>query len=188
MSVRVITAPEPFVAWELAKKHLRIDDDEDQAYVESLIAAATAWVDGPDSWVGRAFGPQLLEWRLDVWPSADAFRMPFTPELEVASVKYVDLGGIEQTWAFPTPLYFENLPDIRGRAGDIRIRYWAGYGKRDPQDATKWIAEVPKPVRQAVLLIVGHWYANREEVVTGTITAQVPMAAEALLSTFRVFR
>nr|WP_236233215.1 head-tail connector protein [Pseudomonas tohonis] len=34
---------------------------------------------------------------------------------------------------------------------------------------------------QAVYLIVAHWYANREEVVTGTIATSLPMAAERLL-------
>lgn len=34
---------------------------------------------------------------------------------------------------------------------------------------------------QAVYLIVGHWYANREEVVTGTIATSLPLGAERLL-------
>jgi uncharacterized phage protein (predicted DNA packaging) len=38
-----------------------------------------------------------------------------------------------------------------------------------------------KDVRQAVLLLVGHWYANREAVVIGTITAEVPLAVDRLL-------
>ncbi|WP_180191780.1 head-tail connector protein [Pseudomonas syringae] len=36
-------------------------------------------------------------------------------------------------------------------------------------------------VEQAVLLMVGHWYANREAVVIGTITSEVPLAVERLL-------
>jgi uncharacterized phage protein (predicted DNA packaging) len=38
-----------------------------------------------------------------------------------------------------------------------------------------------KDVQQAVLLLVGHWYANREAVVIGTITAEVPLAVDRLL-------
>ncbi|WP_434558024.1 head-tail connector protein [Pseudomonas sp. Z4-20] len=36
-------------------------------------------------------------------------------------------------------------------------------------------------VEQAVLLLVGHWYANREAVVTGTISTAVPLAVDRLL-------
>lgn len=46
---------------------------------------------------------------------------------------------------------------------------------------------VPPRMTQAVLMLVGHWFANREAVVTGTIAAQVPLAVEALLWTCRNF-
>jgi uncharacterized phage protein (predicted DNA packaging) len=36
-------------------------------------------------------------------------------------------------------------------------------------------------VEQAVLLIVGHWYANREAVVIGTISTAIPLAVDRLL-------
>lgn len=36
-------------------------------------------------------------------------------------------------------------------------------------------------VEQAVLLLVGHWYANREAVVTGTTSTAVPLAVDRLL-------
>ncbi|MBV4512715.1 head-tail connector protein [Pseudomonas sp. SWRI22] len=36
-------------------------------------------------------------------------------------------------------------------------------------------------VEQAVLLLVGHWYANREAVAVGTIATALPLAVERLL-------
>lgn len=36
-------------------------------------------------------------------------------------------------------------------------------------------------VQQAILLLVGHWYANREAVVVGQTSQQVPLAFERLL-------
>lgn len=40
----------------------------------------------------------------------------------------------------------------------------------------------------AMLLLIGHWYANRESVVIGTITAEVPMAVDALISPYRHYQ
>jgi uncharacterized phage protein (predicted DNA packaging) len=36
-------------------------------------------------------------------------------------------------------------------------------------------------VEQAILLLVGHWYTNREGVAMGTISTVVPLAVERLL-------
>lgn len=36
-------------------------------------------------------------------------------------------------------------------------------------------------VEQAILLLVGHWFANREGVALGTISTVVPLAVERLL-------
>lgn len=37
-----------------------------------------------------------------------------------------------------------------------------------------------KAIQQGALLLIGHWYASRESVVVGTITAELPMATNAL--------
>lgn len=39
---------------------------------------------------------------------------------------------------------------------------------------------ITKSIRQGALLLVGHWYANAEAVVIGTITAELPLATAAL--------
>lgn len=42
-------------------------------------------------------------------------------------------------------------------------------------------------VRSAMLLMIGHWYVNREAVVIGSIPAEVPMAVTALLQPYRIY-
>lgn len=37
-----------------------------------------------------------------------------------------------------------------------------------------------KSIEQGALLIIGHWYANVEGVVVGTITAELPLSTRAL--------
>lgn len=39
-------------------------------------------------------------------------------------------------------------------------------------------------LKMAILLLVGHWYTNREAVVTGTIVTTVPLAYESLISPY----
>jgi hypothetical protein len=47
---------------------------------------------------------------------------------------------------------------------------------------------VPQAIKQAALLLVGHWYANREAVSIGESVAEIPLAATALLEPFRTNR
>jgi hypothetical protein len=41
-------------------------------------------------------------------------------------------------------------------------------------------------IKAACLLILGHFYANREDVVTGTIATAMPMGSQALLTPYRI--
>lgn len=62
------------------------------------------------------------------------------------------------------------------------------------QDALDAAAEPPEampmvvnaPIRAAVLLVLGHLYANRENSVTGVSAQDLPMGAHALLWPYRV--
>lgn len=40
----------------------------------------------------------------------------------------------------------------------------------------------------AMLLLIGHWFENREAVVIGTIVAELPMAVEALIAPYRHYQ
>ena len=46
---------------------------------------------------------------------------------------------------------------------------------------------VNEAIKAAVLLIVGHLYVNREDVVTGVSVAQMPNGAEWLLQPYKVY-
>lgn len=182
MFVRVITPPAPFVSYEEAAAHLRVDGEDDRVYIEALLSAACAWLDGPGGWLGRAIGLQTLE-VVDCAFGND--RLPFPPLVEVESITYrgsddADHDLVEAQYRVLvtgalSPLVGQNWPSLARDSEAVRIQYRAGY------------EDVPTPIKQAVLLIVGHWYGNRETVVTGTITAELPWAAEALLSTYRVW-
>jgi len=195
MRVAVITAPSPVVSVADAKKHLRVDHSDDDTYIEGLVAAATAWLDGPAGWVGRSLGVQTLEARVAGFGCYfERIELPCPPVIEILSVQYLDANGAEQTvdpsnylsrdgeiWlksTFLAPAVYRDDPL------PVAIQYRAGYGV--PPDFTENL--LPPPVKVAILLLIGHWFENREPVVFGQSIADLPFAVEALLAPYRVYR
>lgn len=58
----------------------------------------------------------------------------------------------------------------------VSVVFIAGYGAP---------AAVPQAIRHAILLLVGHWHANREPVNIGNITSSLDFSVTALLAPFR---
>lgn len=186
MNTIVITAPPAIVSWAEAKAHLRLDGDDEKAYVEALVAAATAWIDGPAGWLGRAIGEQDLETRFSEF--CDRMLL-MAPVIEIDAVEYVDETGEskpvdgtayrvvgQQSRPHLSPAYGLSWPHARCDPDAVRVRYSAGY------------LEIPAPIRQAILLLVGQWYEAREAVKIGSAVNEMPFAVEALLGPFRVYR
>lgn len=186
MRTIVITPPAPVVTWEEADKHLELAGDTDEkTHVESLIAAATGHIDGPDGWLGRALGVQTLEARFD-WFDHCGFVLPCRPIASITSVKYLDADGAEQTLAANqyelmgnelVPAMNVTWPATASRREAVRVRYVAGY------------VTLPAPIRAAILLMVGDLFENRETAQTGSAQASaIPMSTtvENLLGPFQV--
>ncbi|WP_404713191.1 head-tail connector protein [Sphingomonas sp. MMS24-J13] len=188
MRTFVVTPPEPLMTWEEADDQLKLDGDEEQStYVESLIAAATGHLDGPDGWLGRSIGPQTLETRFSLIGCASTICLPYPPVIDLVSVKYLDAAGIEQTSDIADfELYGDELAPVadwpwsggslRREAG--RVRYRAGY------------ETLPSAIRHSILLIVSDFFRFRETaaVAPGTV-AKLPVFAtvENLLAPFRKY-
>lgn len=56
----------------------------------------------------------------------------------------------------------------------------------DTGTGTHFIGEVPENIREAMLLLIGHWFVNREAVVTGTIVTEMKRAVDRLLWNSRI--
>ena len=190
MRVVVVAAPELPVTWEEAKVHLRLDGDDEKVLVEALIAAAAAHIAGPDGWLGRSIGAQMLEARFDLTAvGRQPFMLPFGPVLEITSIQYLNAAGVEQTadkadivlaGSEVSPrggLYPWDGGSIEREAG--RIQYRAGYD------------EVPAPIKAAILMMVGDLYRFRTTASDMNVTATaIPMSTtvNALLQPYRVYR
>ncbi len=112
-------------------------------------------------------------------------RVPLASLRSVDSIAYLDPDGASQTLdpsayqvstgagGLIVPAYGRSWPTHRRYLESVSVRLVVGYGA----DADA----VPEHVMQAIKLLVGHWFANREEVVVGTVTKRIEMAASALL-------
>lgn len=200
MRVSVVIPPVPFVTWEEAKAHLRLDSDDEKAMVEAMIAAATGHLDGPDGWLGRALGLQTLEMFLPSF-GVSSIAVPVPPAVDIVSVEYVDSNGetamldaddFELSGNMLRPVWPDSWPSAqwRGCHGEtVRIRYRAGYAVNP--DADPVVSSVPAPIKAAVLLMVGDLHRFRGTASDMNINATaIPMSVtvEALLQPYRVYR
>lgn len=181
----VAPAEEPLSLAE-AKAHLRLETAEDDALVAALVAAARGALEAA---LGRALVTQT--WRLwrDGWPLAPALPLPRPPLVAVAEIATVDRDGAEHVVAAgdylvdphaePGRVIFRTrtAPVALREANGLRIDFTAGYG-----DA----AAVPMALRQAVRLLVAHFYERREPAEQGD--ARLPAAVAALLAPYRIHR
>ena len=182
---RLITPPatEPVSAAE-AKLHCRIDNSAEDALIAALITTARTHVENE---TGQALITQTWEVALDCWPQV--LRLPHAPVSTVASITYRDTDGVTATLAAtaytvrtgltPVQVVFDQdaLPSVAlADVGPIKVVYTAGYGAA---------ASVPKPIFQAMLLLIGHWYQNREA-VTAQSAGPLAMAVDALLEPYRL--
>jgi len=172
-----------------AKTHLRVDHNDDDTYIGGLITAAMQHLDGRRGYLGRCLLTQSWEYRVHAFPQCGLIELPLPPLQSVESVKYIDDAGVEQTLA--ADQYVVDAATYNGqvrRAFDIvwpvarledyavRIAFTAGFG--DAED-------VPQPIKNAMLMMIGHLYEHRETVADSNLV-EVPLAARWLLGPYRI--
>lgn len=188
MSSILLSGPavEP-VTLDDAKAFLKVETADDDDVIAALIAGARVHVEAQTR---RALITQ--SWRLirDAWP-ADG-RVPVLPaplrQLSAARAYRLDgttqaidpAGFIIEVGAAPAVLTFANgaLPAPGRVAAGIELDIVAGYG-----DAA---TDVPADLRQAIRLLVAHWYENRGLIAAGQQVGLMPASAAALVAPYRV--
>lgn len=199
MAVEIVTPPaeEPITLAE-AKAHCRIDIDDDDALLGSLILDAREWC---ERYTRRALVTQTWRLHLDAFPPSvgihgGPLQLPGGKVQSVTSVDYLDGDGDAQTLdaadyqlsskdpqrpAFIVPAYGTSWPSTREVPDAVSVTYVAGYGAA---------AAVPQIFKSAMLLHVGYYYANREPMTFGTTgaTPQILGALETKLADARLFQ
>ncbi len=167
-----------------AKNNLRVDFTDDDDLIDRIITAAREWVEGR---TGRQLITATLEYRVDRFGSQIA--LPRPPLQSVTSIKYIDTAGDEQTLATTEyeatetrepaliiPAYGKTWPATANHPEAVRVVYDAGYGDS--------AGDVPKAIRQAILLMVSHYYELRQPVITGMTSSPIQFSVESLLSKY----
>lgn len=178
------------------KEHLRIDTNDHDAVLRSYLRAARQLLDGVEGWLGRALAPQTYDLKLSGFPRC--IRLPLPPLIEVISITYLDSNGDSQTLS--TSVYTvvnqgydvsyieetinQNWPTTYDVAQAVTVRYRCGYvDGGSPEDVI-----VPEPIKEAIKLMVGHWYENREQTsMSRAAMRDIPLGADEVLSTYKVW-
>jgi uncharacterized phiE125 gp8 family phage protein len=189
MSSILLTPPavEPVTLAD-AKVYLRVAIDDDDAVIAALISAARSHIEAQTK---RALITQT--WRLirDCWPPDGRIAVVPAPLRSVAAARVYDAGGsahaidtgvfVADKAAAPAVLSFVpwTLTEPGRVTAGVEIDVEVGYGGAP--------ANVPESLRQALLLLVAHWYENRGMIAIGQTVAVLPMAVAALIAPYRVF-
>jgi uncharacterized phiE125 gp8 family phage protein len=187
LNFKITTGPESEpVSLAEAKAHIRETSGDQDALITGLIQSAREYA---ETVTGLKLMEQTITAVCDSFPRAGGnIALPVGPVLSVTSLTYTDEDGTEETFNGFTLDNYDTPPKLVLNPGEswpgvtlhtanpVKITYLAGFSSA---------SAVPAKLKQAILLLVGHWFENREEVITGIESFTVPVAAETLLQSAR---
>lgn len=172
------------------KAHLRVDGTVEDPLIQSLIITSRLHVEAA---LDIALVSQSWLWTLDRWPRRRTIALPLRPVIAIDAIRVIDEHDVATT--LPTTSYILDgvgrpariawrdgtVPPTPGRAiNGIEVAFTAGYGPA--------AADVPAPIRQALLLLVAHWYEHREPIEIGSSATAIPQTVSDLLMPHRGVR
>ena len=187
MALILLSGPpiEPISVAE-AKAHLRVDGSAEDTLISSLITTSRLHVEAA---LSCALISQSWAYLLDDWPPGGQVTLPMYP---IESIDLVQVYDADDNVAIVPPedylLDGAGMPPRLVRRNDtawpaagrsangVEIRYTAGYGPA--------ASDVPEPVRQALHLLVAHWYEHREPAGCENGAVRIPPAISSLLSPY----
>jgi uncharacterized phiE125 gp8 family phage protein len=175
------------VALDLAKKHLRLDSDDENDQLEIYLRAAIDYVQSATT---RILAPTEFDYRVHL--HGRRIDLPRSPVREV-----IEVSAIEDGVATPMALSdWRHVPASSGgrvelssfHDGTIGVVFTAGYdlpGQTGSGDDPAF--RRPDLAVAVVLLLTGHWFEHREA-VSDVQTYPLPFAVDAILQQLRIYR
>jgi uncharacterized phiE125 gp8 family phage protein len=189
-AARVVTPPaiEPVTLAD-ASKHLRLLSGANDELLTTYIAAARRYIEDYSNLVCI---DTVFDWQMDAFPNG-CFKLPRYPLQSVASIKYLDDVGVEQTLAtdqyrvvkssirgFVSPAFNTSWPVTQGVPAAITVRFTAGHGTT--------AASVEPALKHAILLMVANMFENRSPVIIGSISKEIELALDSLVNSVRIMQ
>ncbi len=164
-----------------AKAYARVDINDDDLLISTLIDGA---VEQAEAFCRRELIGRTYDWSLDEFPdsSDDALCFPRHPLLSVTSVTYFDADDALQTFAAAD--YTVDTGQIPGRLYLKPDKDWPGTKDKRKAVIIRFSTDpgtVPINLKVGVLMLIAHWYENREAVVIGSGTNVLPLAVKNIL-------
>ena len=183
---RVIAPDSKPITLDQVKDQTRVSGSDDDVYLESLISRAVAYVDAQGV-LGRAMITQT--WAQSMQYPNGRVHLKMATVQSLSAVKFFDDANVLQTatladyrlvagddFAYVEPVIGSAWPTAFDRIDAVRVEFVAGYGLA---------ADVPENICHALLLLVGHWYQNREN-TSETALQTIPHGFEILLNNHRL--
>lgn len=184
---RLAAPAAPPVTLQALKAHLRITEADEDAALSDLLLRATATLDGPRGALGRCLMAQT--WRV-AFPRGVGPRLaiPVVPATGLEAVRRIAPDGTEEaldpnafllcgdadfTWI----LALDGWPAVADRPDALSFDVTAGAASAE---------DVAPDLRQAILLLAGHWHAHREAVALGTIATDLPLGVQHIVDLHRL--
>ena len=158
--------------------------DDDDSLLTEYIAAATEYCEDqvPGS---RSFMSQTWDWKLHLFPGL-SFEIPRPPLQSLTHIKYFATNSSTGLTTLSSTNYLVHMPENMPGMIELHPEVGAWPTAADRADAVQvrfvsgWTS-APNQVKQAIKLLVGHWYGTREDVLIGTIQTTPPHSVTALL-------
>ncbi|WP_045836045.1 head-tail connector protein [Hyphomicrobium sp. 99] len=190
MSLVMTTPPavEPVTVAD-AKAHMRIDSDDEDVLIGSLLLTSRLHIEVA---LSLALITQSWKLTLDRWPGGRDVELPLTPLRSIDEVRVKNAAGVAN--AVPAESYLVDLasrparlvwnnsvpPSPQVRANGIEIDMTVGFGSTGES--------VPAPLKHAILMLTAHWYEHRDPGEIGSDDARIPECVSALINPFRTIR
>jgi len=162
-----------------AKAHLRVDTTDEDTLITSLINTAGEVV---EEYTGQYLSSCSFIYYADAFQSV--MRVHAGPGVRINEVEYIKDDGTTNTWSssnyhvdvksYPMRVQFDDLPSsVDDSVHAVRIKGDAGF------------STVPSALKSAMLLIIGHLYEHRKDVLVGVQSAPLVHGARYLMDKFK---